>query len=403
MSQWTPEAQVWYDRFQNLPSLGTLTSHALFTPGLSMIYPLVHCTSATDGAVCHATVGEGEINAAATMMALVLSPRFDLTKTYFLFSGIAGVNPRYATLGGVALARYTVQVALQYEIDARSLPVYGREGEEREEEGADWPSGYFAYGTDSPLQYPTITYGTEVFELNANLRNAAYELASKATLADAEAPRAYREHYRHTSREEDDDDNPFAAAVAPPRVVQCDTATSDVYYSGTVLAETFENTTAIWTNGTGVYCMTAQEDNANLEVMLRAAVEGLVDFSRIIVMRTGSNFDRPPPGVSDWEHLALSDQNGFDIAIDNIFNAGIAIVSGIVEDWDCGFSEGVEAENYIGDIFGSLGGEPDFGLGSITGGEPVAPGGGEYGHDERMLEKREMKRRIGRRGRLMKI
>lgn len=91
--------------------------------------------------------------------------------------------------------------------------------------------------------------------------------------------------------------------------------------------------------------------------------------------RVGSNFDRPPPGVSDWEHLALSDQNGFEIAIDNAFYAGMAIIRGILYGWDCAFEEGIRADNYVGDIFGSLGGDPDYGLGSKTGGESIQPGG----------------------------
>ncbi len=78
-----------------------------------------------------------------------------------------------------------------------------------------------------------------------------------------------------------------AAATAPPSVVKCDSATSDVYCSGALLSEAFENTTVSWTNGSGIYRMTAQEDNATLEVLLRMAIEGLVDSSRIIVMRTG--------------------------------------------------------------------------------------------------------------------
>lgn len=239
-----------------------------------MLYPSVSCTA--DGSICHATLGEGEINAAASMTALVLSPHLDLRSTYFLFGGIAGVNPRHATLGSVAIARYAVQVALQYEIDARSLP---------DEEG--WESGYFAYGSDRPLEYPSILYGTEVFELNTALRDLAYTWAistssssSSSNLSDAAAPRAYRQRYASMGDE-------FSAAVGEPGVVKCDTATSDVYYSGKVLAEAFENTTAVWTNGSGVYCMTAQEDNANLEVLVRAAIDGLVDFSRVIVMRAG--------------------------------------------------------------------------------------------------------------------
>jgi purine nucleoside permease len=89
-------------------------------PGLSMLYPDVHCTA--DYAVCQVTAGESEINAASSLSAVVLSPRFDFTYTYFMIAGIAGVNPKVATLGSVAFARYSVQVALQYEFDAREMP-----------------------------------------------------------------------------------------------------------------------------------------------------------------------------------------------------------------------------------------------------------------------------------------
>lgn len=77
----------------------------------------------------------------------------------------------------------------------------------------------------------------------------------------------------------------------------------------------------------------------------------------------GSDFDRPPPEVSPYEHLLILQQNGFRIARQNIFNAGIKIVEGIVEKWNCTFERGIPATNYIGDIFGSLGGKPDFGPG----------------------------------------
>lgn len=63
-----------------------------------------------------------EINAASSMTALAFSTKFDLTKTYFMVAGIAGINPEVATLGSVTFARYAVQVALQYEFDAREIP-----------------------------------------------------------------------------------------------------------------------------------------------------------------------------------------------------------------------------------------------------------------------------------------
>ena len=39
-----------------------------------------------------------------------------------MVGGIAGINPKIATLGSVTFARYAVQVALQYEFDAREIP-----------------------------------------------------------------------------------------------------------------------------------------------------------------------------------------------------------------------------------------------------------------------------------------
>lgn len=357
-----------------------------------MLFPLVFCTQT--GSVCQLTVGEGEINSAVSMAALVLSGSFNLTQTYFLLAGIAGVNPRHATIGSVAFARYAVQVTLQYEIDSRSLP-------------EDWPTGYIPYGRTHPFEYPCITYGTEVFELNANLRDAAHAFAQRAQLQDAQEPRNYRLLYSEMGP-------PYHTAVMPPSVVKCDSATSDVYYTGGRLAQAFENTTSLWTNGTGVYCMSAQEDNATLEVLVRAAIEGLVDFGRVIAMRTGmqypliniyliptymyihtyqnitsrltkytpgANFDRPPPSRTDWEHLTHTNQNGFRIAIANLYAAGIQVVRGILADWDCTFARGVPPTNYIGDIFGSLGGHPDFGFGSITGGKKLkaAESRGRYG------------------------
>ena len=150
----------------------------------------------------------------------------------------------------------------------------------------------------------------------------------------------------------------------PPTIVECDVATSDVYYSGHYLATAFENTTKVLTNGTGDYCSTAQEDNATLEVLMRSSLNKLTDFARIIVMRTASDFDRPYPGASAIYNLIDSDQGGFEPALENIYRAGIHVVQGILKGWNTTFAAGVKPNNYIGDIFGSLGGTPDFGPGA---------------------------------------
>ncbi|CAD0100721.1 unnamed protein product [Aureobasidium mustum] len=285
ISMFAPEAEIWY----GIPEFNLLARN-ITLPGASPLFPDVHCTE--DGDVCQVITGESEINAAVTIASLVRSPRFDLTTTYFMIAGIAGINPEVATICSVTIARYAVQ-------------------------------------------YPQNIYGTEVFE---------------ATLNDSDAAIAYRALYAH--------DQIYAAGASPsgPSVVECDVATSDVYYSGPLLGEAFGNFTTLITNGTGNYCSTAQEDNATLEALLRAAAEKLVDFSRIIVMRTASDFDRPFLGGSATYNLFESSAQGaFLPAVNNLYLAGIQI--------------GVNATNYIGDIFGTLGGEPDFGLGPVVSGD----------------------------------
>lgn len=285
-----------------------------------------------------------------TIASLVRSTLFDLCSTYFLIAGIAGVNPEVATTGSVIFARFAVQVALQYEIDPRELP-------------ANFSTGYVPQGSTVPNEYPQDIYGTEVFEVNQALQQLAANYARKAQLNDSAAAVAYRAQYAASPL--------YEAGTKAPAVYECDVATSDVYYSGSLLSNTFDNYTTLLTNGTGQYCTTAQEDNATLEALLRAATDNLIDFSRIIVMRTASDFDRGYPGEDATHHLFFADQGGFEPAINNIYIAGIEVVQGILSDWDSTFAAGVKAPNYIGDIFGTLGGSPDFGPYSESGSSPV--------------------------------
>ncbi|CAG8067252.1 unnamed protein product [Penicillium salamii] len=360
VSMFEPEAQAWW----NIPEFDLLARN-ITIPGLSPIFPDVHCTE--DYEICQLITGESEINAAATVTSVAFSPLFDFTQTYWFVAGIAGVNPNKVTTGSATFARYAVQVALQYEIDIREL-------------NSSYTTGYIPQGADYPGQYPTNIYGTEVFEVNAELRTIAANFARKANLSDSATAQAYRRRYKTPSGK-------YKAATLPPSIVECDVATSDVYYSGNILGSAFENTTKVLTNGTGDYCSSAQEDNATLEVLLRAAAHKLTDFSRIIVMRTASDFDRPYPGASAAYNLLYSEQGGFEPALKNLYVAGIKVVEGILDGWNATFAKGVKANNYIGDIFGTLGGTPDFGPGR----EQALIDGGAY-------KKRSIQNRLQRRG-----
>ncbi|KAG7087702.1 hypothetical protein E1B28_013649 [Marasmius oreades] len=339
-SMFEGEAQPWY----HIPEFNVLARN-ITVPGLSPLFPQAHCTA--DGSICQLTTGEGEINAVASISSLIHSSTFDLTHTYILIAGIAGGNPKLVTTGSVTFARYAVQVGLQHEIDAREIP-------------SSFTTGYFGQGTTAPGQYPAVRYGTEVFEVNDALRRIAFGFAQKANLSDSQEAQAYRSNYNTSAL--------FSAATKRPSLVLCDTGTSDNFWAGELLAEAFENTTTLWTNGTGVYCSTQQEDNATLEGLMRGSISGLVDFSRVMIMRAISDFDRQFPGQSAADSLFVAfNEGGFETSLTNLYRTGIHIVQGIVSDWDH-FRFGVKPDNYIGDIFGSLGGQPDFGPGNVFGG-----------------------------------
>ena len=257
----------------------------------------------------------------------MLSPYFDLTKTYFLIAGIAGINPACGTTGSVALARYAVQVGLEYEISLAELS-----------SNQTSEQGYYAFGTSTPDSYPINIYGTEVFELNANLRNHALKLARTVNLTDSATAQAFRANY------------PKAPANQPPTVFKGDVETSDVYWHGALLGDSFSDYFSLLTNGSGKYCMTAEEDNAVLEAMIRAASAGLVDFTRIMLMRTASNFDRQYPGQTAYESLFKSSSGGFHLATANIYIAGKPIIDDILANWASVYKKGIKVGNYAGDI-----------------------------------------------------
>ena len=115
ISMFSPEGDIWY----GIPEFDILALN-ITVPGFSPLFPDAHCTA--DGDICQLTTGESEINAATTIASLVRSPRFDLTTTYFMVAGIAGVNPEHATICSVTFSRYAVQVALQYEFSQFEIP-----------------------------------------------------------------------------------------------------------------------------------------------------------------------------------------------------------------------------------------------------------------------------------------
>jgi purine nucleoside permease len=308
VSMFGPEGKVWLDH------LGPWRQ--VKVPGLSPDYPVVNCNREQ---VCVLTTGMGHTNAAASTMALVLSRVFDLSRTYFMVAGIAGINPELGTVGSVGWARYLVDFGIQWEIDAREIP-------------AGWSSGYLGINTKSPTEKPPLDYRTEVFQLDEALLQKAYALSRHITLSDGPEAQAARAKFS------------YAPANQPPTVLQCDTLAGDTWFSGTALGQRATEWTKIVTDGKGVYCTTQQEDNATYEALKRGASLKLVDLKRVAVLRAGSDFDRPYAGQTSADNLVnYASQGGFGIALQNLYLAGNPLVQAISKNWGA-WRDGVPAK-----------------------------------------------------------
>jgi len=277
-------------------------------PGLSTDFPVVRCTAS---GVCQMTTDMGHANAAASMMAVIYSGQFDLRRTYFLIAGIAGINPRYGTIGSATWARYLVDVDIAHEIDAREMP-------------PGWSDGFFGVLTNGQGQKPQFAYRTELFQVDEALLQKALQLSRHAALEDSPDVVAYRKFY------------PGAPANAPPGVTQCDTASGDTWWGGRLLGERATRWTRLVTDGHGVYCTSQQEDNATLVALTRGAQSGLTDIHRVAVLRTGSDFDRPYPGQSTFDSMVAqrSVAGAIRTSTANLVHAGMPLVKDIVEHWE---------------------------------------------------------------------
>ncbi len=276
--------------------------------GLSARYPEVRCNEAGD--VCQMTTDMGYSNAAASMTALMYAAGFDLRQTYFIIAGIAGINPLRGTVGSTAWADYAVDYSLAHEIDAREMP-------------QAWPSGYFGIFTDAPDKKPKPSYRTEVFQLDAALVGRAYALSKDAALNDSPAAVAYRAGF------------PSAPANQPPTVLRCDTASTDTWYGGAALARRAQDWSALLTDGKAAYCTSQQEDNATLEALRRGEAAGKVDFKRVLILRAGSDTDRPHPGQADSDVLVnYKRQGGFVPAAQNLMITARPVIDDIVGHWE---------------------------------------------------------------------
>jgi purine nucleoside permease len=153
------------------------------------------------------------------VMALCLDPQLDLSHTYWIVNGIAGIDPAFGPMGSAVWAENVVDGDAMREIDESEAP-------------ASWPYGLFAIGTNTPGVLPTdggtaggwggakLQY-TMNYPLNKKLVHWAYDVSKGVELPDSSALKAWRARYTG-----------FPKAQLPPQVMIGDALGSVRYWHG---------------------------------------------------------------------------------------------------------------------------------------------------------------------------
>ncbi|MGA7930629.1 MAG: purine nucleoside permease [Candidatus Sulfotelmatobacter sp.] len=256
--------------------------------------------------------GVGTAKAAASVMALGLDPRFDLSKAYWIVAGIGGGDPADVSVGSAVWADHVVDGDLAFEIDARQIP-------------ESWPTGYVPLRKGTPYEQPASNLYGEVYTLNPWLVGWAFRLTHDVPLSDSDDLRKSRARFAG-----------FPNALKPPFVARGDALSASTFWHGSKMDEWANAWTRYYTGGKGNYMVAAMEDSGTLQALTFLSQAGQVDLQRVLVLRTVSNYDREPPGIATAESLkemVSGNYSAYMPALEAAQVVGDKVVRDIVEHW----------------------------------------------------------------------
>jgi purine nucleoside permease len=287
-------------------------------PVRGVLHPLMRNSSGLYGIVWGGTssmLGGPE----AQLTALLLDPRFDFRKTYWLFTGISGADPQVASVGSAAWARWVVSGDTLREFDDREVP-------------ATWPYGLFAIGAKAPNELPDNAGsfgGTDdasglgmAVKLNPGLAQWAFDRTKGISIPDDPALAKARAAWTG-----------YPAAQKPPFVLMGETLGALRYWHGPGRTQWARDWVKLWTGGKGSFVMTNMESQSLIGAMVIGAKQGLIDPARIMVLRTASNPSMPPPGVSAI--ASVGDEGpGQSVAYEANYRVGAPVLHELLAHWD---------------------------------------------------------------------
>jgi purine nucleoside permease len=91
-----------------------------------------------------------------------------------------------------------------------------------------------------------------------------------------------------------------------------------------------------WTGGKGEFVTSAMEDTGVLQAMTFLDRAGRADKDRVLVLRAGSNYTMPPPGVDAASYLLRENEGyaGLEAAVENLYTVGSKVIDELLGHWD---------------------------------------------------------------------
>jgi purine nucleoside permease len=259
--------------------------------------------------------GGGIANATASVMALGMDNRFDVSNAYWLVAGIAGADPEDLSLGSAAWAKFVIDGDLLIQIDAREIP-------------DEWAYGIIPLGGDKPAKVESDlsngwTVDTIKFALNDSLVDWAYRLTRDVVIPKSNGLAEFRAQFV---------DNPNA--MKPPFVTIGDTLSSSTYWHGHHLNHWANDWVKLYSEQQGNFMTSNMEDSGTMTALHRLARVNKVDKDRVLILRTASNFTVPPPGkAATWSATAEYPDKGL-AALEAAYRVGSVVVKELVANWD---------------------------------------------------------------------
>ncbi len=273
-------------------------------------------------------VGPGNIKPGINLMALGADPRFDLRQAHWLLNGIAGISPNDGTIGDAVWTDFIVNGDLAKEIDPRETP-------------PDWPDGFLSLdaitqtdpkggaGWEDDVRAWGAKFGDDahanrrgnVIRMNLEQLHRAYALTKDMRLPEDSEMKALRLRYPNT-----------LAARRGPHVSTGANLATEIFWHGAQMDAWAHRWVAFETDGVAHLGTTAMNDTGAMLALQALSLQGKADWNRALLLRTASNFDQQPPGVTAAESFE-TERHGAYTAYLPALEAAYTVGHQVVAEW----------------------------------------------------------------------